>query len=496
MLKNNFLYLLLVALLACCHHHHIHDDDEHEEAKVLITAYSEFMEVFAEADPFVVGKTSEILAHFTHLETFKPLTDADITMTFGGEDVIRASGIAARPGIYRFQLQPESSGVAGVRFQFDHQGTIHSIEAGHVVVYDNEEKAVAAAEEEFALHPTAIMFTKEQSWTVDFATAEVFYLPVGTVIPTVGEVLPAQGDEITINARAPGMVSFIHSSLYEGTQLQRGELLINISGEGLAEGNVMQRYREAQSNFERARANYQRLSSLAEAQIVSQADLLQARNEFETARAVYENLSGSFSERGQQIRSPENGYLASLFVSQGEFVQSGQPIASVVRNRGLTIRTEVQQRYARILPDISDATVRFPDGTVLSLEQLGGRVLSYARHVNHQNHLLPVHLQIDAMPGMITGALLDVYLKTIPREKQIAVPVSALIEEQGLFFVYVQLHPESFEKRAVRTGQSDGIHTEIVHGLNQGERIVSRGAMLVKLAAASATLDPHSGHVH
>ncbi|MFW5725040.1 MAG: efflux RND transporter periplasmic adaptor subunit, partial [Bacteroidota bacterium] len=60
----------------------------------------------------------------------------------------------------------------------------------------------------------------------------------------------------------------------------------------------------------------------------------------------------------------------------------------------------------------------------------------------------------------------------------------------------VQLHPESFAKREVFTGITDGLRTEIVRGLREKERIVSQGAMLVKMAAASSELDPHSGHVH
>jgi hypothetical protein len=38
--------------------------------------------------------------------------------------------------------------------------------------------------------------------------------------------------------------------------------------------------------------------------------------------------------------------------------------------------------------------------------------------------------------------------------------------------------------------------TEIKTGLNSGERVVTKGAILIKLAQATGTLDAHSGHVH
>ena len=62
--------------------------------------------------------------------------------------------------------------------------------------------------------------------------------------------------------------------------------------------------------------------------------------------------------------------------------------------------------------------------------------------------------------------------------------------------MYVQLTPEYFEKRLVKTGVSDGKRIEILEGLSGNERVVSTGAILVKLAQASGALDAHSGHVH
>ena len=66
----------------------------------------------------------------------------------------------------------------------------------------------------------------------------------------------------------------------------------------------------------------------------------------------------------------------------------------------------------------------------------------------------------------------------------------------GNFFVFVQLTPESFEKRLVTLGSTDGCYTEILSGVKAGERVVTRGASMVRLAQGTASLDPHAGHVH
>ena len=45
-------------------------------------------------------------------------------------------------------------------------------------------------------------------------------------------------------------------------------------------------------------------------------------------------------------------------------------------------------------------------------------------------------------------------------------------------------------------GVTNGVETEVVSGLDSHQRVVSRGATIVKLASVSNTVDPHAGHVH
>lgn len=88
------------------------------------------------------------------------------------------------------------------------------------------------------------------------------------------------------------------------------------------------------------------------------------------------------------------------------------------------------------------------------------------------------------------------YLKTTANTQALTIPNEALMEEQGNYFVYVQINPELFEKREVFPGATDGLRTELIKGISMNDRIVTRGATLVKLSQASGALDAHSGHVH
>jgi cobalt-zinc-cadmium efflux system membrane fusion protein len=61
--------------------------------------------------------------------------------------------------------------------------------------------------------------------------------------------------------------------------------------------------------------------------------------------------------------------------------------------------------------------------------------------------------------------------------------------------VFVQRTGETFERRAVTLGARTGDLVQVVSGIHTGERVVTKGAYLVRLASL-ATSAPAHGHVH
>jgi RND family efflux transporter MFP subunit len=340
------------------------------------------------------------------------------------------------------------------------------------------------------------VFTKEQSWKVDFSTAFPEREPFGQVIQTTAQVQSSQGDEIIVGARTNGIVVIPGPAVLEGKEVSKGQLLLSISGREMADNNISVRYAEAKNNLEKAKADYERAKELASDQIVSQKDLLLAKNQFDNATAHFDNLS-NFNGSGQSVKSPMSGFIKQVFVKNGTYVESGQPLITISQNKTLTLSAEVQHKHAPLLESITSANIRtLHDNKTYSLEELNGKVLSYGKSVNSDNYLIPVSLQIDNKGSFTTAGFVEVYLKTTTNSQALTLPNTSLLEDQGSFFVFVQVTPELFEKREVKIGVTDGIKTEITHGINSDERIVTRGAILIKLAQATGTLDAHSGHVH
>lgn len=501
MKMKHLLYMLfLTSLLIGCKKTDHHTDEEHaHEAKLQLTGYSNVMEVFAEADPFVVGQNSDILAHFSWLENFKPLDNGTVTISL----IVGKSGIKqtltepTRPGIYKFGLQPQNEGVGKIIFDINSEKGNTRIVINNIRVYVDKHEAEHAAESLVVSETNTTIFTKEQSWKIDFATAYPKTEPFGQVIKTTAQVLSSQGDEVIVSAKAAGTVMFTADNVLEGKRVSNGQMLFSIVSNGLGMSNSSVQFAEAKNNFDKATADYERAKELAKEQIVSVKELLNAKTQYENSKAIYTNISKNVSSSGQSVKSPMSGYVKQVFVRNGQSVEAGQSIVSVSQNKTLVLRSEVQQKYAPMLGTIKSANIRsINDNQTYTLEQLNGKLISFGKTTNSDNYLIPVSLQIDNKGAFVSGSFVEVYFKSITNTQALTVSNQALLEDQGVFFVYVQVHPELFEKREVKIGGTDGLSTEITSGITSKDRIVTKGAMMIKLAQATGNLDAHSGHNH
>jgi membrane fusion protein, heavy metal efflux system len=499
-MKNKLLIVLLALALADCkgrQNAELHK--EHEKVKFQYTAYTTDFELFAEADAFVAGETANVLSHFSSLPDFKALESASMTIRLmvNGKEVSQTLDKPTRKGIYSFDIKPETAGTGTLKFEITNEKGSFEVLVPEVSVFAEHHKAHEAAENVVVSKTNTTVFTKEQAWKVYFATGFPQIESFGQVIKTTAKVESAQGDEVIVSAKASGIAVIIADNVLEGKSVSNGQVLFTISGSSLADNNSAVRYSEAKNNFEKAKSDYERSKELAKDKIVSEKDLLNAKIQHDNTKAIYDNLNKNFSPAGQRLASPMSGFIKQLFVQNGQYVESGQPIVTVSQNKTLVLRAEVQQKYASVLGSIQDANIRtLHDNQTYTLEQLNGKVLSFGKSTNSDNYLIPISLQIDNTGSFVSGGFVEIYLKTLTNAQALTVPNAALLEEQGVFFVYAQINPELFEKREVKIGATDGVKTEILQGITVTERIVSSGAIFIKLAQATGILDAHSGHVH
>ena len=216
---------------------------------------------------------------------------------------------------------------------------------------------------------------------------------------------------------------------------------------------------------------------------------------YENARTAYEAQADNVTVSGVKVTSPISGYVKNRLVSQGEYVTVGQPVATISKNRRLQLRADVSENYFNELKKIRGANFMVSyNNKVYRLEDLHGRLLSFGKAAAESSFYIPITFEFDNIGDFIPGSYVEVYLLTTPQNNVFSIPVTALTEEQGIYFVYLQIAEEEFVKREVGIGESDGKYVRILSGLKEGERVVVKGAYQVKLASSSSVLP--EGHSH
>ena len=230
--------------------------------------------------------------------------------------------------------------------------------------------------------------------------------------------------------------------------------------------------------------------------IVSEKEFAQAEQIYENARISYEAVAKNHSASGQAVVSPISGYVKNLLVKEGDYVSVGQPLVSVTQNRKLFLRADVSEKYYPYLNSIGSANFCTPyNNKVYTLKELGGRMLSYGKASDENGYYVPVTFEFDNKGDVIPGSFVEVFLLSSPMENVLSLPHSALTEEQGSFFVYLQLDEEGYKKQLVTLGADNGESVQILSGIKAGDRVVTQGAYQVKLASATNAIPAHS-HEH
>jgi RND family efflux transporter MFP subunit len=460
------------------------------------TLYSDRTELFVEFEPLVVGTERRFAAHFTAIgDSFVPIDTGTVTLTLEGSTGRQSitAGHPEVPGIFRLLLRAETAGVYDLAFDIRTPAYTDRIVIRDITVYATESAAQEATEEEPSAGNT-ISYLKEQAWNIDFANQPVHRAPFYDIVKTSGYIASAPGAEQTIAAKTPGIISFRNRSLIVGSQVHAGERLFTVSSEGFTDTNIPLRLAEAKATLDKAEADYARLEQLLIEQLTTQSEFLEARSEYERARAVHSSLSDTYGGGGHSITTTQTGVIKALLVTPGQYVEAGQPLAVISRYQRLTVKAELSQTAFSRVSHISSANFRVGQDRVYSLGDLNGKVLS-ATVLAGDSPFIPVWFEIDNREGLIPGTYLEVFIHGPVIENALVIPVSALMEEQGNSYCYVQVAGETFEKRQLILGGNDGRIVQVLSGVSEGERIVTRGAYNIKLSAISGALPEH-GHSH
>ena len=504
--------IAVVALCGCAGHTH-ESADVHEEHLHMysFTAYTHNAEFFLQHEGLEPGKKACITLYATSLSDFKPMEagEASILLRAGGKSH-EATAHAHSAGMFHFELTPETAGegmlyitVGEETAHFDVAVTEQCDEHAHEHEGHSHEGHDHSGHSH-APHPGHggetpaksgdVSFAKEQSWKIDFATEVATESNFAGTVKVAAKVEAHPSDFTTVVATTSGKVQFAGNVL-AGMQVAVDEPLFYLEGGDVTDNDAAVKFAEAESNYELAKADFERKKHLFIDKVVSEREYQTAEALYRQAEARFESMKRNFGEGKVTLKSSMNGTIASLLVANGDYVEPGTPLAIVQRDGGMNLVAEVPVRYAAQLKNISTVNVETAQGEIFDMVEFGARPI--VGNVANNCNMLPVTVSGKALPGVVTGSIVTLYLSSKDEAvHHVAVPRTALVEEMGNMFVFVQNNPISFEKRSVTVGATDGRYVQLLGGVAPGERVVSKGGVILKLSQGAAALDPHAGHVH
>jgi len=460
------------------------------------TIWTDKTELFVEYPVLIKGKTSRFAAHFTGLDGHQAVEEGSVTVSLiqGDKGIRHTVAAPSSPGIFSPSLQLKAAGTYQLIFELKTPRYSDRIVLDRVPVFGSEEEAEAALGGSES-DDGKISFLKEQAWKIDFQTTPVVTSEVFEIIPTSGTWKVAPTDNYTLVANTSGKVSFYGKNLTEGVEIKRGQTLMTVNSSGMTTNNLSSEIAQARATYEQLAAEYERNKRLYESRIVPKAEFERIERDYEIAKSNLETLRAGYSGGGKSIASPIKGYLKSILVSNGQFVEQGTPLALVTTHQTSMLEVQVSPSYADRLNAIQDVWYQPRTDVWASMKEKGGSIISVGREIDSEHPLLSVFVQVEDLVTMPEGSFTEAQLAVGQAISQPVIPVSALLEDYGSYAVIVQLSGESFERRPVTIGASNGNQVAVTSGLMPGEMVVSTGAYQVKMASMSGQVPAH-GHSH
>jgi membrane fusion protein (multidrug efflux system) len=306
--------------------------------------------------------------------------------------------------------------------------------------------------------------------------ARVVALDLVDHIEATGELLAVE--EARIAAEVGGRITEV--LVDEGSPVEGGVAVMTVDPErrALERDAARARVDEAEANLRDAQREYGRVKDLRERKVASQTQLDNASTALELARS---RLAAARADLGvmeralsdANVTAPFAGLIARRFVSRGEYVQPGTELFELVALHPIEVEFHVAELDSSRVAVGQTVDVRlapFPD------ETFGATVTFVSPTIDTRTRTLRVKAQLDNSDGRLRpGLFARVDLGVSERRGVPMVPEEAVLQRADGSVVFRMDEGDRVERRVVETGVHKDGQVEIVHGVEAGDLVVSRG---------------------
>jgi len=192
------------------------------------------------------------------------------------------------------------------------------------------------------------------------------------------------------------------------------------------------------------------------------------------------------------VRAPFSGRIIEQSAVVGDSVEPGAHLFLLADLTTLWAVLRIYERdLAAIRPgvEVSLLSQAFPG------EEFRGRLVTIAGVMDEKTRTVEARVEV-ANPGerLKPGMYVEASIRSGEKRKSLVIPESALQDFQARPVVFLQTAPGAYELRLVETGERSGGLVEILHGLAEGDQVVTSGSFLLKSEMLKSTMGDEHEH--
>lgn len=296
-----------------------------------------------------------------------------------------------------------------------------------------------------------------------------------------GKITPEDNKLASIFPVVAGYVTRLNVSL--GDFVHKGQVLATIRSTDIADFEKQRR--DAENALMTARKNLKAEQELADSRLNTERDLTAAQREVENAQAELNRINEVFSiyhirdGANYNIVAPISGFITDKKINADMQLPAGfsESIFTIAQIDEVFVTANVYET------DIARLSVGMPaEIELLSYpgKRFYGKIDKMLNVLDPETKTLKIRIRLpnpgyELKPEMAA----TVYISRNEPDKKPAIPAEAVVFDKSRNYVMVFHSRDSIETRVVEPLRTTGNITWIRAGLQEGERVISRNALLV-----------------
>ena len=261
----------------------------------------------------------------------------------------------------------------------------------------------------------------------------------------------------------------IKMPFHEGDSVKKGTLLVQLDNE-LLKTDVD----KAKASREQAKVNLSRLKKLLPKQISTEEEVANARTELDLA--IAEETRQVTRLKRTSIKAPIDGIITARLYEPGDMLPQQSHIHSIIDPSSLLLTTSLAERWIPLVKKGQAVSLRID---ALGDKQFDAEIIRIHPTINISTHKGIIEILLSPVPeGATVGQFARAKIELKATDRLVVPAYTIQYEPEGSFIYRIIENDKGVsvaEKVKLEQGQQFGAVTEVLEGVNVGDKIVNRG---------------------